>query len=193
MAKLRVEQKPVKPGFFDRPRNRHITVWIIEIILVLALAAGFAYAFCFSVTIQESSMDPTVLAGDTVRINRIAYTLGTVKRGDLIAYRSSSSEDASIHVKRVIGLPGEKIQIKDGMILINGKTYMENRQLPSIQNAGLASTSISLGTTEYFVLGDNRNNSEDSRFADVGNISRGNILGKVWLITSPADRFGFVS
>jgi signal peptidase I len=192
MAKSNIKTEPVKKGLFSSPKAKSLTAWIVEILIVIGLAALFSLAFCSSVTIQEASMDPTLQSGDHVLVNRLVYGIGPVGRGDLIAYRTSDSADASVHVKRVIGLPGENIQIKDGLILINGKTYMEDKQFPSISNAGLAAKAITLGTNEYFVLGDSRNNSEDSRFADVGNISRSKIIGKVWFITVPSSRIGFV-
>ena len=98
----------------------------------------------------------------------------------------------STHIKRIIGLPGETIQIKDGQILIDGETYQENGEFPGIENAGVAETKVALDSGEYFVLGDNRNNSEDSRYADMGNVKKRNIIGKVWFIASPWSRFGFV-
>ena len=90
----------------------------------------------------------------------------------------------------IFGLPGETIQIRDGLILINGQTYIEDREVAAITFGGLAEAGITLGADEYFVLGDNRNNSEDSRYTDVGNIKRSDILGKVWLIISPRSSFG---
>lgn len=159
---------------------------------MLALSAVFSYIFCSSVTVLESSMDPTLQAGNRVMINRVSYTVGKIKRGDLIAYTNSDSTDASVHVKRVIGLPGEKIQIRDGLILIDGQTYIEERAFPSMNSGGLAENGVTLGNEEYFVLGDNRNNSEDSRFTDVGNIPARAVMGKVWLIVSPLSSFGFI-
>ena len=177
-------------GIWYNRKTRSITVWVIEIVITLALSAVFAFAFCSSVTIQESSMDPTFQAGNKVLINRTSYVIGRVKRGDLIAYSNSERTDASVHVKRVVGLPGETIQIRDGLILINGQTYIEDREVAAITFGGLAEAGITLGADEYFVLGDNRNNSEDSRYTDVGNIKRSDILGKVWLIISPRSSFG---
>lgn len=193
MAKSKVETEPVKKRFFKDPKAKSLTAWILQILIVLGLAALFSFAFCSSVTIQDTSMDPTLQSGDHALVNKLVYGLGSISRGDLIAYRTSDTENSTVHVKRVIGLPGEKIQIKDGLILINGETYMEDKQFPSIENAGLAADTISLGTNEYFVLGDSRNNSEDSRFADVGNITRSKIIGKVWFITVPSSRIGFVN
>ena len=193
MSKVRQPVRPEKKSIWYNRKTRSITVWAIEIIITLALSAVFAFAFCSSVTIQESSMDPTFQAGNKVLINRTSYVVGRVKRGDLIAYSNSERTDAAVHVKRVVGLPGETIQIRDGLILINGQTYIEDREVAAITFGGLAEAGITLGADEYFVLGDNRNNSEDSRYTDVGNIKRSDILGKVWLIISPCSSFGVPS
>ena len=184
MSKVRQPVRPEKKSIWYNRKTRSITVWVIEIVITLALSAVFAFAFCSSVTIQESSMDPTFQAGNKVLINRTSYVIGRVKRGDLIAYSNSELTDASVHVKIVVGLHGETIQI------INGQTYIEDREVAAITFGGLAEAGITLGADEYFVLGDNRNNSEDSRYTDVGNIKRSDILGKVWLIISPRSSFG---
>lgn len=84
----------------------------------------------------------------------------------------------------MIGLPGETVQISNGAVLINGEVYNENKNFPEISNAGLASDGVSLESGEYFVLGDNRNNSEDSRYGDIGNINKKYIVGKVWFVIS---------
>lgn len=192
MAKT-VEAPPVKKKVWWNKKTKKILIWVLEIAGVLILSAIVAYAFFGATTMQESSMEPTIQANDQVRINRASYALGSPKRGDLIAYRKSEDKDSSTHVKRVIGLPGETVQIKEGMILINGETYLESGDYPKINTPGLASNGVKLGSGEYFVLGDNRNNSEDSRFADTGNVKKANIIGEVWFITSPKNRIGFVS
>ena len=92
----------------------------------------------------------------------------------------------------ILGVPGETIQIKDGMIYIDGEIYLEKKDYPAMTDAGLAEEPITLGANQYFVLGDNRNNSEDSRYADVGVVSGKNIEGKVWFVLSPSDHMGLV-
>ena len=175
-----------------RRRRRAVLVTLLQVICVIAASAVTAFLIFSSVMIQENSMSPTLMAGDRVYVNRAAYAIGGVGRGDLIAYRGNGGADSCIHVKRVIGLPGETLQIRDGLILIDGKTYIENREFPNITKPGIAEEGIHLGSNEYFVLGDNRNNSEDSRFPDVGNISKNQIYGKVWFIGQPFSRTGFV-
>ena len=173
-------------------RIKTVLLWIVEIVAVVGIAALLTVGFGKTTVMQEGSMDPTLAAGDTVLINRLAYKIGEPKRGDIIAYKVSDDKNASTHIKRVIGLPGETIEIREGQILINGGTYQEKKNFPSIQNPGLAETSVTLDGDEYFVLGDNRNNSEDSRFVDVGNIKEENIIGKLWFVVSPWDKFGFL-
>lgn len=169
-----------------------VLIWILEIVIVVAFGVLLTIGFGKTTTIQEGSMDPTLAAGDTLLIDRTTYIFSAPQRGDIIAFKLSDDKKASTHIKRVIGLPGETIQIKDGRILIDGETYQEQKNFPSIQNAGLAEETITLGKGEYFVLGDNRNNSEDSRFVDVGNVKKNNIIGKLWFVISPKDEFGFL-
>ena len=171
---------------------KSVLLWTLEIILVIALGILFTIGFGKTTVMQEGSMDPTLSAEDTLLINRVIYQISSPKRGDIIAFKLSDDKKASTHIKRIIGLPGETIQIKDGQILIDGETYQEQKNFPAIQNPGLAEDGITLGAGEYFVLGDNRNNSEDSRFVDVGVIKKKNIIGKLWFVISPKDRFGFL-
>ena len=167
-------------------------IWAAEIAAVLILGIVLAVGYGKITVMQEGSMDPTLNAGDVLLVDRMAYRFSTPKRGDIIVYKTGDDKKASTHIKRIIGLPGETIQIKDGQILIDGETYQENGEFPGIENAGVAETKVALDSGEYFVLGDNRNNSEDSRYADMGNVKKRNVIGKVWFIASPWSRFGFV-
>lgn len=169
---------------------KSVVVWAVEIVAVLILGIVLAIGCGKATIMQEGSMEPTLHAGDVLLINRMAYKFSTPKRGDIIVYKTNDDKQASTHIKRIIGLPGETVQIKDGKILIDGETYQEEG-FPSIENAGVAETKITLDSSEYFVLGDNRNNSEDSRYSDVGNIKKKNIIGRIWFVASPWEHFGF--
>ena len=98
------EKEPVKPvrrSLWYSTKTRNITTWIVEIVIVLALSAVFSYIFCSSVTVLESSMDPTLQAGNRVMINRVSYTVGKIKRGDLIAYTNSDSTAAATLINTI--------------------------------------------------------------------------------------------
>lgn len=130
-------------------------------------------------------MEPTLAVGSRYFVNKLAYKASSPKRGDLIVFRTNASDDAALHIRRVIGLPGETIQIVNGRILINGETYKEGKDFPAINNPGMAANAITLEAGEYFVLGDNRNNSEDSRYGDIGRVNKKYITGKLWFQISP--------
>ena len=165
--------------------------WVFEIVVTLVLAAMVGIMLFQTVTMQESSMEPTIAVGDRFFINRVVYKFSSPKRGDLIVFRTNASDDAALHIRRVIGLPGVTIQISGGRILIDGEAYKEGKDFPMISNPGLASSSITLESGEYFVLGDNRNNSEDSRYADIGMVKKRYIAGKIWFTCAPFEKLGF--
>ena len=165
--------------------------WVFEIVVTLVLAAMVGIMLFQTVTMQESSMEPTIAVGDRFFINRVVYKFSSPKRGDLVVFRTNASDDAALHIRRVIGLPGETIQISGGRILIDGEAYKEGKDFPMISNPGLASSSITLESGEYYVLGDNRNNSEDSRYADIGMVKKRYIAGKIWFTCAPFEKLGF--
>ena len=179
-------------SFFERDAVKEVLVWIFQIAVVLACAVVAAIFFFQTVTMQEGSMEPTLASGDRFFINRMAYKLGTPERGDLIVFKTSPKEDASLHIKRVIGLPGEKVEFRENEIYINGNRLEEKYQSTAVDRTGIVTEKMELGSDEYFVLGDDRENSEDSRDADVGNVKREHIFGKAWFVISPRDSFGFI-
>lgn len=180
-AKEKLEDKKV----------RGVLRLVFEIIVTLAFAALVGIAMFQSVTMQESSMEPTISVGDRYFMNRVIYRVSSPKRGDVIVFRTNASDDAALHIRRVIGLPGETVQIVDGQILINGETYKEGRDFPVISNPGMASSPVTLESGEYFVLGDNRNNSEDSRYGSIGKVNKKYITGKLWFKLFPVKSIGF--
>ena len=165
--------------------------WIFELAVTLVFAALVAVLMFQTVTMQESSMEPTLAVGDRFFMNQAVYKFSSPQRGDMIVFRTSASDDAALHIRRVIGLPGETVQISGGRILIDGEVYNEGKDFPMITNPGLAATAVTLESGEYFVLGDNRNNSEDSRYADIGMVRKRYIVGKIWFTCSPFEKLGF--
>ena len=173
-------------------RTRGIVKWVFEIIVTLVFAVLVAISAFQTVTLQESAMEPTYSVSEKFFVNRALYKVSSPKRGDVIVFKTSASDSAALHIRRVIGLPGETVQVKDGKIYINGKVYEEHGAYQDMTDGGLANSAITLESGEYFVLGDNRNNSEDSRFSDIGNISKKYIVGKVWFTVSPKNKIGFI-
>ncbi len=143
-----------------------------------------AFVLVFSVGMKVSvigvSMSPALHNGEEVLINRFFYKLISPKRGDVIAFLPNGNSNSHYYLKRVIGLPGEKIQIIGGYVYINGELLEEDETYDKIADPGIAETEILLGSDEYFVLGDNRNFSEDSRSGNIGLVSRDTITGKAW-------------
>lgn len=169
---------------------RSIVIWIIELAAVIGLAYGIVHYGLEQVNIAGDSMNDTLKEGDNIIINKLSYRFTTPKRFDIIVYKQSGKEHSYYSVKRVIGLPGETVQIKDGCVYINDKKIKEKVDVDEMVNGGLALEKIKLDEDEFFVLGDNRNDSEDSRFASIGNILRDEIIGKAWIRT---NSFTFVN
>lgn len=186
VRKRQKEKKTLKQKF------TYIMQWIFEILVAILFAFVLIYFFGQVRTNIGQSMEVALSDGDKVLLNTLNYTVGSPKRGDIIAFKPNGSKTANTNIKRVVGLPGETIQIKEGMLYINGSVYLEKTDYPSMNDAGMAAEPITLDVNEYFVLGDNRNDSEDSRYADIGVVSQDDIEGKVWFRISPSDSFGFI-
>lgn len=170
---------------------REALKWIFDIGVVVAIASVLVHYLGAKTEVIGGSMNPTLNNGDEVLINRFDYTFSTPKRDDIIVFQPNGNEKSHYYVKRVIGLPGERLQITEGVIYINGEPQADGVN-GKIEYAGLAEEEICLGEDEYFVLGDSRDNSEDSRYANVGNVRRDAIVGKAWYIISPRERMGFL-
>ena len=190
MSRVRKRKEGTEKG--KKSVSKRIFGWAFQIVVVIALAYVMVYFLGQTRTNIGQSMEVTISGGDVVMLNEFSYKLQDPKQGDIISFKPNGSTNSHSYIKRVIGLPGQTVQIKEGIIYINDKVYLEKNDYPAITNAGLAEQPIVLGTTEYFVLGDNRNNSEDSRFAAVGNVELNDIEGKVWFIISSKEHFGFV-
>lgn len=140
--------------------------------------------------VQGSSMEPTLQDADNLIVDKISYRFHEPQRFDIIVFPFQYEED-TYYIKRIIGMPGERVRIDwDGTIYIDGEVLEENYGLEVIQDPGFAVDELLLGEDEYFVLGDNRNNSTDSRTELVGNIHKDDIIGRAWVRIYPFDKFG---
>ncbi len=162
-------------------------IWIVEIAFVVALAYLIVNYALEKTTMLGESMETTLKDQDKIIINKFAYKFSKPERFDIVVFKQTNKEHSYFNIKRIIGLPGETVQIENGKIYIGGKIVEEPMVTEAIHNSGLAAEEMKLDDNEYFVLGDNRNNSEDSRFANIGNILFDDIIGKAWMRTNDFD------
>lgn len=142
--------------------------------------------------VSGSSMESTLSENDNLIVDKISYRFKEPQRFDIIVFPFQYDKD-TYYIKRIIGMPGETVQIDaEGNIYIDGEKLEENYGREVIQYAGRASEPIVLADDEYFVMGDNRNNSSDSRDPSVGNIKREDIIGRAWLRIWPFSKFGIL-
>lgn len=168
---------------------------------VLSMALYIAVVLCITflvvryvgqrTQVDGHSMENTLFDGDNLIVDKISYRFTAPKRFDIIVFPYHYKED-TYYIKRIIGLPGETVQIRDGEIYIDGAILEEDYGKETMLTSGRAADQIQLGEDEYFVLGDNRNHSEDSRFDDVGNIERSEIIGRAFIRIWPFERFGLL-
>ena len=183
------EKKKITPEMV-----KEIMSWIFYTIVAVIMAYIVYLGFGKSVQNIGDSMVPALQPGCNVLINRFSTYFSGPGRGDIVAFLPNGNTQTHYYIKRVVGLPGEKVRIDNGVLYINGKEQeLDTEAYDKMEEAGIADTEIKLGSDEYFVLGDNRNSSEDSRSANIGLVRDDMILGKVWYSYGNADgSSGFV-
>ena len=170
---------------------REIFSWIFGIALSVFLAAVVVIFLGKSTRVVGMSMEPTLENGQQIFIDRFLYVLSSPKAGDVVAFLPNGNENSHYYVKRVVAVPGDKVRIADGTLYVNGQ---ESRWVTErILDAGIAENEIILGNKEYFCIGDNPNNSEDSRSANIGPVEESDMIGKAWFhLSSGTDGIGFI-
>ena len=172
--------------------GKEILSFVLYFVIVIAAMLLIIHYVGQRTEVSGSSMENTLSDGDNLIVDKISYRFQDPERYDIIIFPYKYEED-TYYIKRIIGLPGEHVRIDDsGNIYINEKVLKESYGREVIQDPGIARDEITLGEGEYFVLGDNRNNSIDSRWSDVGNVSREDIVGKVVLRIYPFKSFGLI-
>ena len=174
------------------PLFKEILSWIIEIGIVIGIALVVVSFWGFRTSVVGQAMESTLSNDNQILVNQFHYFFSDPKPGDIIVFRPNGNEKSHYYVRRVIATPGDKIIIKNGAVYVNDNLYNETTDVASIEDPGLAIDEILLQEDEYFVLGDNRNSSEDSRYANIGNIKKEYIVGKAWFKIGSISNFGFL-
>ena len=167
----------------------NILLWIFQIAVVLLMAFVLVFYAGEQISNIGDSMSPTLENGDVVLVNRFVYKVTSPKQGDLVVFRPNGNVNAHLYIKRVVAGPGDTVQIRDGFLYVNDE-LMTDLPFGRISNAGMAEDTVTVGSEEYFVIGDNPDSSEDSRYTDIGNVKLSDIEGKAWYVLSPRARRG---
>ena len=179
----------------DEKKDRNLKREIISLLIYVAVVMGITFLIIHFVGqrtyVSGSSMESTLSDGDNLIVDKLTYHFSDPKRYDIIVF-PYQYEDNTYFIKRIIGLPGETVQIVDGTIYIDGEVLNESYGREVMQNSGMAADPITLGDDEYFVLGDNRNDSTDSRDPSVGKIKRNQIIGRAWVRIWPLSKIGIL-
>ena len=162
--------------------------WLIYILVIIGLTYLIITFVGQRTRVSGHSMETTLSDGDNLIVDKISYRFREPERFEIVVFPYQYEEN-TYYIKRIIGLPGETVQVADGIVYINGEPLDENYGNEPMENAGIAGEPITLGSDEYFVLGDNRKHSSDSRDATVGVLKLGALPGPAWIRTWPLAEF----
>lgn len=165
--------------------------WIVYIAVIIGLTWLIITFVGQRTRVSGHSMEATLHDGDNLIVDKLSYRFRDPKRFEIIVFPYRHKEN-TYYIKRIIGLPGETVQVKDGYVYIDGEKLDENYGLEVMEDAGIAAEPIELGEDEYFVLGDNRNHSSDSRDPSVGILHIDELIGRAWIRIWPLDSIGVI-
>ena len=170
---------------------KEVFSWFFGIVAAIFIAAVLNYFMGMTTEVVGVSMEPTLYNGQKVYINRFLYILSSPKAGDVVVFLPNGNENAHYYIKRVVAVPGDQLVVKDGVLYVNGleSTWVTEK----LVEAGIAENEYTLKNGEYFCIGDNPGNSEDSRSANIGPVEETDIVGRVWFRGSCQEQgMGFV-
>jgi signal peptidase I len=174
------------------PLIREIAAWIIELVIAVSLAGVLVYFVGMRTTVLGQSMSEQLQDGDQVLVNRFIYKVTKPKVGDVIVFLPNGNEKSHYYIKRVIAVGGDTVQIRDGVVYVNDEPAKNVHFTGTIADPGVAAEKITLASDECFVLGDYPSGSEDSRFANIGNVKTEYIIGKAWFKLLPMGEAGLI-
>lgn len=169
-----------KKKHFSKALLREIFGTVFYCFAAILLSAVLVFAYGMRTTVIGGSMEPVLSNGQEILIDRFLYGISNPKRGDVVCFYPKGNEKSHIYVKRVVGLPNETLEIRGGNLYVDGSRLSDQEQYDLIDSAEDTTETYVLGADEYFVLGDNRNNSEDSRNGNIGAVKKDTIIGKAW-------------
>ena len=178
--------------FYQKKKKLNIVVikeifsWFLWIFASMLLAVVLVFCIGMQTSVIGPSMEPSLFNGQKIFLNRLIYKVASPREGDVIVFLPNGNEKSHYYVKRVVGVPGDTLYIKNGLLYVNDEAveeYFNDR----IAEPGLLGSEVTLGEDEYFVIGDNCNNSEDSRSANIGTVRKSYIIGKAWMKLAAGD------
>lgn len=176
----------------ERGVFRELLGWIVYILIIVGLTYLIITYVGQRTRVSGQSMETTLSDGDNLIVDKLSYRFKDPKRYDIIVFPFKYEEN-TYYIKRIIGLPGETVQIIDGYTYIDGELLSSDVYGAEVMNnAGIAQEPVPLGEDEYFVLGDNRNHSSDSRDPSVGVLTRADLLGRAWIRIYPFEQMGVI-
>lgn len=175
----------------ERSILRELLGWIVYILIIVGLTYLIITFVGQRTRVSGSSMETTLSDGDNLIVDKISFRFRDPKRYEIIVFPYQYEEN-TYYIKRIIGLPDETVQVMDGKVYINGQELDEHYGNEEMLDPGIAREPITLGDDEYFVLGDNRNHSADSRQDNVGILHRKDLLGRAWIRIWPFSKFGVI-
>lgn len=184
--KTSVEKSEAKNSFF-----KELLGWVLYIGIIIGLTYFIVTYVGQRTMVSGDSMETALQDGDNLIVDKISYRFREPERFEIIVFPYRYAEN-TYYIKRIIGLPEETIQIIDGYVYIDGERLEENYGLERMDSAGIAADPIVLDKDEYFVLGDNRNNSSDSRVSSVGVLKREELIGRAWVRIWPLNKIGVI-
>ena len=171
---------------------RELLGWLFYILIIIGLTYLIITYVGQRTRVSGTSMETTLSDGDNLIVDKLSYRFQDPKRFDIVVFPYKYEEN-TYYIKRIIGLPGDTVQVKDGYTYINGELLESDIYGAEVMiEAGTASEPITLGEEEYFVLGDNRNHSLDSRDPSVGILKREDLIGRAWVRIYPFDKMGVI-
>ena len=191
-------RKKVKGLSFYQPKKRvsssvfyEIFICIVWMVIAAFLAGVLVYFYGMKTYVVGSSMEPVLYSGQTILMDRFAYVLGKPKVGDIVIFLPKGNEKSHYYVKRVVAGPGDMVQIRDGVLYVNGE--VSEFAPEGITEPGIAKNPLILDNGQYFCIGENPQDGEDSRHANIGPVSKTDIVGRAWFHLSHGEEpMGFV-